>query len=228
MILSALLSLVNIVLRAKPVSLLFSLANNASTCLCHLSIGSIWSPRSVYTLSSLSSNTQPSMVTTTGDSWDLSLELVPTVIKCVLLAFNFSLLLSIQLGTSSQFAVILSLMSSMVFPANIIVVLGLVKWLNLVLGAGFLRFRRFFWHPYWPCHLCHLSFIPSVINDGWLTWMTDDISDKVNMGVYKTVWTSGIQPLIPNLIITSFPMKIFENTQTQFFPLLIFKFLCIF
>ena len=83
--------------------------------------------------------------------------------------------------------------------------------------------------------LCHLSSVIHTISHKWqMTDMDDrwqmpaDISDNVNMGVYGTVWTSGIQPLIPNLKITSFSMINFENTQTHIFPLYVFGFLCIF
>ena len=60
------------------------------------------------------------------------------------------------------------------------------------------------------CHLCQ-SF--AIYGIWYECQMTDDISDKGNMGVKRSVWTSGIQPPILNLIITSFSMIFFGSTQ---------------
>jgi hypothetical protein len=100
--------------------------------------------------------------------------------------------------------------------------------------AGFLRFRRFFRHPYQPFSFCHPPSVVHVICQNWqmtdiddIWQMTDNVSDNVNMSVYGIVWTPTIQPPVPNFM-SSFSVNLFENTTISTFPLRIFGFLCIF
>ena len=74
--------------------------------------------------------------------------------------------------------------------------------------AAFLRSIRFFWHLYWhtyiwcmsehhTCHICHLWHIWHL----WHLWhLAFDMHTYVNMGVKRSVRTSGMQPIILNIL----------------------------
>ena len=79
---------------------------------------------------------------------------------------------------------------------------GYLRWL-----AAFLTSIRFFWHPYWLMYACQMPDVIDVIN---VIYVINDIYDMygaltyticryVNIGVKRSVWTSGMQPSILNI-----------------------------
>ena len=85
-----------------------------------------------------------------------------------------------------------------------------VRW-----WAAFLRSQRFFWHPYWhtyiwcmsehhTCQICHIWHIWHI----WHTWhLAYDMYKYVNMGVKRSVRTSGMQPTILYILKIVFRAK---------------------
>ena len=92
-----------------------------------------------------------------------------------------------------------------------------------------------FWHSYWHIYACQMPYVMYVvyaiyvINDTYdiLCHTTYDICMYVNMGVNRSVRTSGMKPTILNILQNCFPGRKLKYPVFQFFLCICQNFLCI-
>ena len=119
---------------------------------------------------------------------------------------------------------------TLLIPADIYIY-WFLRWF-----AAFLRSLCFFWHPYWhtyiwcmsehhSCHICHICHKWHI----WHIWhLAFDIYLYVNMGVKRSVKTSGMQPTILDIPNNCFKGQKLEYHIFWFFLCIFQNFLCIF